>query len=97
MRRRKRAQGELNWPVPWQVELGFAVIGLICVPLGMYWFVNEITSPAAMVGQAFNFPVDVQPMVTAVQPMTWIFGLIIGWRVRCWLRRRVIKQLNRIV
>jgi hypothetical protein len=63
----------------------------------MYWFTMEITSPATMLGQVVNMPVDVQPIVTAFKPMIWIFGLIIGWRVRCWLRRVAIHQLNRIL
>jgi len=63
----------------------------------MYWFTKEITSPATMLGQLFNIPVDVQPIVTAFRPMIWIFGVIIGWRVRCWLRRSIVDRLNRIL
>jgi hypothetical protein len=97
MSRRIRSRYELNWPLPWQIEVAFAVIGVICIPFGMYWFTMEITSPATMLGQVVNMPVDVQPIVTAFKPMIWIFGLIIGWRVRCWLRRVAIHQLNRIL
>ena len=97
MSRRVRSRQELDWPLPWQIEVGLAVIGLICVPFGMYWFTKEITSPATMLGQLFNIPVDVQPLITAFRPMIWIFGVIIGWRVRCWLRRSIVDRLNRIL
>jgi hypothetical protein len=65
MSRRIRSQDEFDWPLPWQVEVGLAVIGLICVPFGMYWFTKEITSPATMLGQVFNIQVDVQPIIMA--------------------------------
>jgi hypothetical protein len=94
-RRRFQSQNELDWPLPWQIELACGIIGLICVPLGMCWFVQEITSPATMLGQIFNVRVDVEPILTALRPMVGIFGVIVGWRVRCWLRCNFVRRLNR--
>src|SRR5260370_14999493 len=84
---------EPSFLLPWQVELALWFFGLICVPIGMWWFTNEITSPATMLGEMLRVPVDTQKFVEPFRPMIWIFGALVGWRVRCWLRRMLVQRL----
>lgn len=75
----------------------FWIVGIVCVPLGMWWITNEITSPATMFGQMLGVTVDTQNLVESFRPVILLFGLIVGWRVRCGLRRVIVNRLNRIV
>lgn len=84
-----------DFPLPWPVEVGLWVFGLMCVPLGMWWFINEITSPAETLGAILGVSVDTQGIIGSAQPLIWLFGFLVGVRVRCWLRRIVVHQLNR--
>lgn len=97
MSRRNRTRDSIDWPLPWQIELALAAIGLICAPFGMYWLVNEITDPIDMLRHLFNAPVNAQPILRAFAPMIWIFGVIIGWRACCWLRQALVEKLNKIL
>ena len=95
-RRPHLRRGEPEFPLPWQIELVFWIIGLICVPMGMWWITNEITSPATMFGQMLG--VEVKPgLAEPFLPMIVIFGLIFGWRVRWWLRRVLTDRLDRLL
>jgi hypothetical protein len=82
--------------LPWPIELGFGVIGLVCIPIGMWWITNEITSPAAMLGEILGVTVETQSFVEPFKPIIWLFGLLVGWRVRCRLRRMFNHQLNKL-
>jgi hypothetical protein len=62
----------------------------------MWWFINEITSPAEMFGTILRTPVDTHPIVEAAQPLIWVFSLAVGVRVRFWLRRIVVDRLSKI-
>lgn len=100
MSRRKRYRGsedDPGFPLPWPIELVFWIIGLICVPIGMWWITNEVTSPATLFGQMLGVEVKTKALVEPFMPMIVIFGLIVGWRVRCWLRRRVINKLEQVL
>ena len=92
---RRHSQSLCDFPLPWQLELGFWVIGLMCVPVAMWWFINEITSPAETFAAILGVRADTQPIVDSAQPFIWLFGFIVGVRVRCWLRRIVVDQLNK--
>jgi hypothetical protein len=92
-RRRNHLQEDIA--LPWQAELGFALIGLICVPFAMWWFINEITAPAQFFSEMLGAPVDLHIVVESGKPLIWIFGLIVGWRVRCWIRRQVLHRISR--
>jgi hypothetical protein len=94
---RRVRSDKLDWRLPWQIELALCFWGLICVPIGMWWFTNEITSPATMLGEMFNVPVDTQRFIEPFESMVLVFGVLVGWRVRCWLRRALVDRLNRIV
>lgn len=94
---RRRRQSHDDFPLPWQLEVVFWVIGILCVPIAMWWFINKITSPAEVLGAVLAAPVDTRGIVEAVQPLIWIFGLIVGVGVRCWLRRIVVDRLNRVL
>jgi hypothetical protein len=94
---RRRHREESEWPLPWQIEIIFWIVGLLCVPLGIWWITNEITSPATMFGQMLGVTVDTQNIVEPFRPAILLFGLIIGWRVRCGLRRMLVDKLDRIV
>ena len=94
---RRRNHDKTEWPLPWPIELLFWVVGLVRVPLGMWWMTNEITSPATMFGQILGIEVDTRPMVEPFKLWILLFGLLVGWRVRCWLRRTVLRRLNNIV
>lgn len=82
--------------MPLPLEIVFGAIGLLAVPFAMCWFVNEITSPGLAFSEIVGVPVDIQGMVDSSVPLIWIFGLIFGWRVRCWIRRQFVRRLNRL-
>ena len=96
MPRRDRYPHE-DFPLPWQIEGIFWFIGILCVPLGMWWMLNEITSPAVMFSDVLGVAVNTQPIVDVARPFMWIFGLLIGIRVRCWLRNVVVDHLNKVM
>ena len=94
MSRRRRDQYD-DFSLPWELEIPFWVIALVCVPIAMWWFTNEITSPAEMLGTMLGVTVDARGIVESAQPLIWIFGLIVGVRVRFWLLRIVVDQLKK--
>jgi hypothetical protein len=97
MSRRSRIRFEVEWQLPWQIEVILCVIGLICVPFGMWWITNEITSPATMFGQILGVTVNIENIVEPFRPAILLFGLLVGWRVRCWLRRMIGKRLSTLL
>jgi hypothetical protein len=94
---RHRTHQHYELPLPWQIELGLWLVGLLCIPFGMWWITNEITSPATMFGEMLGVTVNIQNLVEPFRPVILLFGLLIGWRVRCWLRRALVEPLDRIV
>ena len=50
-----------------------------------------------MLGEMLGVPIETQTIVAPFKPMIVIFGVIVGWRVRCWLRRTVTDKLNKLV
>lgn len=94
---RRRFHSHEDFPLPWHLEVFFWVVGLACVPIAIWWFINEITSPAATFGALFGVPVETQGIVDSAQPMIWLFGLLVGVRIRCWLRRAVLNRLNQVL
>jgi hypothetical protein len=95
--RRRRRYPDQEFPLPWQIEGIFWFIGLLCVPLGMWWMLNEITTPAAMFSDMLGIAVDTQPVVEVAPPLIWIVGILLGVRIRCWLRTVVVEQLNKVM
>lgn len=94
MSRRKNHPYE-DFPLPSHLEIALWVVGLMCVPIGMWWFINEITSSAETLGAMLGVSVDPRGIVDSAQSLIWIFGLIMGVRVRCSLRRIVVDRLNK--
>ena len=97
MRCRFRSAEESDWPLPWQVELVFWLVGLVGVPIGMWWLTSEVTSPATMLGKMMGVTVDTQSFVEPFKPLILVFGVLFGVRVRCLLRRAILDRLNRIL
>ena len=83
--------------MPWQIELVFWVVGLLCIPVGIWWITKEITSPATVFGEMLGVTVDTQNLVEPFRPVILLFGLLVGWRVRCWLRQTLVKKLDKMV
>ncbi len=94
---RRRNYSQEDFPLPWQLEAVFWLIGLLSVPIAMWWFINEITSPGRTLGVMLGVPVETQSLVDSFRVFIWIFPLLIGVRVRCALRRAVVDRLNRLV
>ena len=94
MSRRRRDQFD-DFALPWELEIPFWLIGIVCVPIAMWWLTSEITSPAETLGTMLRVTVDTRGIVESAEPLIWISGLIVGIRVRCWLRRLVVDRLNR--
>ena len=94
--RRSRRPDE-NILLPWPIEIVFAVAGLVCVPFAMWWFLGEITAPAIQFGKALGVAVDVQPVIIALEPMIWIIGVIVGFRVWFFLRKWFIGKVNSVL
>ena len=92
--RRLRKHEEQEWTLPWQIETVFWVVGLFCIPIGVWWITNEITSPATMLGELLGVTVETSNIVEPFRPLILLFGLFVGWRVRCWLRRMFVQRLN---
>ena len=95
--RRPRFQQPETFPLPWQLEAIFWLIGLACVPFAIWWLVNEMTSPAETFGAILGLRVESQGIVDSVQPLIWLFGFVVGVRVRCWVRGVVVDRLNRLL
>lgn len=95
MMSRRHSYLDEDFPLPWPLEVAFWVFGLICGLLAMWWLTWEITSPAETLGAMLGVPVESQGMLDAAQPLIWLFGLIVGVRVRCWLRRIFVDLLNK--
>jgi hypothetical protein len=94
---RRSKHEEQEWTLPWQIEVVFWVVGLFCIPIGVWWITNEITSPATMLGEMLGVTVETQNIVEPLRPFILLFGLLVGWRVRCWLRRMFVQRLNTLV
>jgi hypothetical protein len=41
--------------------------------------------------------VETQNIVEPFRPVILLIGLLVGWRVRCWLRRMLVKRLSALV
>lgn len=95
--RRRRTQATATFPLPWPLEVVFWVIGLACVPVAIWWLVNEITSPAETFGAILGVPVESQGIVESAQPLIWLFGFAVGVRVRFWVRGLFVDRLNRLL
>lgn len=83
-------------PLPWPLEAVFWFLGLVCIPLAMWWFVGEITTPAATFAKSFNVQIDLSPIIAACKPMTLIFGIIFGLKVRFAVRRWFVRRVEAI-
>jgi hypothetical protein len=86
-----------DFALPWQLEVALWVLGLICGLLARWLVMYAITSRAAAFGMTLGVRVETQTIIGPVQPLLWVFALIVGVRIRCWLRRIVIKRVSNII
>ncbi len=95
--RRRRKPAHDRFPLPWQLELVCWVIGIASVPFAVWWFINEISSPAETFAEMLGVSIDTQPIIDSARPLIWVFAFIVIVRVRCWLRRMIANRLSELI
>lgn len=80
--------------VPWQVEIWFAIVGLLAFPVPRLLF--------AMFASTFNdlqiipgTSLNLSPALDSLAPLTWMLGLVWWWKLRCYARGWLLRRLPR--